>query len=269
MQAPASLLDLGVAVLHSKEPDLKVRAANNAVTALEHPFELHTELKTPLPLRPARPERPPSAHPSDVPKRRLGSEAGRATLLHAIAHIEFNAIDLAFDMAARFAQDIEGLGLNHLQFTKDWFSIGGDEAYHFTLINRRLSELGAGYGDFPAHHGLWDAAEKTAGDLLGRLVAAPLILEARGLDVTPGMISRLQAVGDNESADILKIIYSDEIGHVACGKRWFHAVCKARSLDPVETFHKLREQYLPTALKPPFNAKARQAAGLSEEYYAP
>ncbi len=152
---------------------------------------------------------------------RLGSVQGRAALLHAVAHIEFNAINLAFDMAVRFAREADQLSLELREFVGDWIRVGGDEARHFGLIAARLKELGFRYGDFPAHDGLWEAAENTADNFLARLAVAPLILEARGLDVTPGMIRRLEGAGDNSSASILKVIYTDEIGHVACGERWF------------------------------------------------
>ncbi len=221
------------------------------------------------PKYPARPPKPVLTRPADVPRRRLGSIEGRIALLHAIAHIELNAIDLAFDMSARFASEINSLELDCLAFLRDWISVGGDEARHFGLITHRLSELGAAYGDFPAHNGLWETAENTSDNLLARVVVAPLILEARGLDVTPGMIARLRSAGDDQSASVLEIIYEEEISHVACGKRWFHAICNARSLEPIETFHALRAEYFTGDLKPPFNHKARERAGLARAFYDP
>ncbi len=268
-QPPLTLLEAAIAVLKSDSATAKCAAAEQAVSALSAGAQVGDFAHMRPPLRPARPPRPVLTRPADVPRRRLGSPEGRIALLHAIAHIEFNAIDLAFDMAARFASEINSLGLNSLAFLRDWFGVGGDEARHFGLIARRLSELGATYGDFPAHNGLWEAAENTSENLLARVVVAPLILEARGLDVTPGMIARLRSAGDYQSAAVLEVIYEEEISHVACGKRWFHAICNAQSLEPAATFHALQAEYFTGALKPPFNHEARERAGLSRELYDP
>ncbi len=267
---PAALLDAAVAVLKTAEPQEKIAAAQRAINLAEKGAPLGLAADRPLPPdRPSRPARPPLVPPTDVPRRRLGSEAGRAALLHAIGHIEFNAIDLAFDMAARFAGPIADLGLDPRAFVMDWISVGVEEARHFDMICRRLAPLGAEYGCLPAHDGLWEAAEKTTNDLAARLAVAPLILEARGLDVTPGMIDRLEAAGDQESAAILSVIYEDEIGHVACGERWFHAVCIAQKREPAHTFQMLKEKYFSGMLKPPFNHKARDRAGLPRAFYEP
>ncbi len=266
---PSTLLEAAITVLKSGDATAKCVAAEQAVSALGVGGAIGDFASMHPPLRPARPSRPILARPADVPRRRLGSIEGRIALLHAIAHIEFNAIDLAFDMAARFAGEINALGLDSMAFLRDWIGVGGDEARHFGLIAHRLSDLGASYGDFPAHNGLWEAAEKTSETLLARVVVAPLILEARGLDVTPGMITRLREAGDNQSAAVLEIIYEEEISHVACGKRWFHAICNAQSLEPAATFHALRAEYFSGALKPPFNHEARERAGLARELYDP
>lgn len=204
-----------------------------------------------------------------MPRRRLSSAAGRVALLHAVAHIEFNAIDLAFDMAARFAPAIDAADLDADRFVADWIGVGADEARHFDLVCDRLKALGAAYGDLPAHGGLWEAADATADDALARLAVAPMVLEARGLDVTPDMIAKLKAVGDDESAGVLQVIYRDEIGHVATGRRWFDALCAARGSDPETTFKRLVRARFRGLLKPPFNTEARAAAGLPERYYAP
>jgi uncharacterized ferritin-like protein (DUF455 family) len=172
-------------------------------------------------------------------------------------------------MAARFSAEIAETGLDAAAFTADWVRIGAEEAHHFGMIADRLNAIGSAYGDFPAHNGLWEAAENTSHDVLARLAVAPLILEARGLDVTPDMIERLRAVGDEESVAILEVIYRDEVGHVACGKRWFDAVCAARSLDPLMAFGALREAYFAGRLKPPFNHKAREKAGMPRAFYEP
>jgi uncharacterized ferritin-like protein (DUF455 family) len=203
--------------------------------------------------------------PKEVAKRRaFGSPAGRIALLHALAHIELNAIDLAWDLVARFS----GEELPRA-FFDDWVEVAAEEAYHFELLAGRLAELGARYGDLPAHDGLWEAAAATADDLLARLAVVPLVLEARGLDVTPEMAARLKRVGDAESAAILHRIYHDEIRHVAAGLRWFDRLCRARGLDPLGVFHERVRRFFKGDLKPPFNREARNAAGFPADYYEP
>ena len=200
-----------------------------------------------------------------MPKRRAGSSpAGRIALLHAIAPIELNAIDLAWDIIARFA----GADLPR-QFYDDWVGVAAEEAEHYALLAERLTAFGAAYGDLPAHDGLWQAAEATAHDLLARLAVVPLVLEARGLDVTPAMIARLDRVGDGQSAAVLRRIYADEIGHVAIGMRWFEFICAQRALPPAETYQSLVRRYFKGTLKPPFNEGGRSAAGLPSAFYAP
>jgi uncharacterized ferritin-like protein (DUF455 family) len=212
--------------------------------------------------RPARPEQPVLLQPGAIPRRRaLTTTQGRIALLHALAHIEFNAIDLAWDIAARFPGQPR-------DFYDDWIAVGDDEARHFVMLRERLVALGSDYGALPAHDGLWQSALETRDDLLARLAVVPLVLEARGLDVTPSMIERLERAGDDESAAILKIIYQDEIGHVAAGTRWFHAVCRERGLAPEETWRRIVKARFKGTLKPPFNDAARAQAGLPEAYYA-
>ena len=218
-----------------------------------------------LPIRPGRPEKPVLAAPKDVPRRRITRGAdGRIALIHAIAHIELNAIDLALDMCVRFQAE-------HLpfDFVKDWMSVADDEARHFLMLENRLAELGSYYGALSAHDGLWQAAEKTATHLLGRLAIAPLVLEARGLDVTPQLIDKMIAVEDEKTAACLEIIMTDEVGHVATGKRWYDYQCGMEKLDPVSTWHKLVGLYFHGALKPPFNIDARKAARFSAAFYGP
>lgn len=219
----------------------------------------------PVPDRPARPDHPVLMLPRDVPRRKINAGvAGRIALLHALAHIELNAIDLAFDMIARFSdQDMPEA------FFDDWIAVGDDEARHFLMLEDRLQELGGAYGDLPAHDGLWQAAMETAHDLLARLAIVPMVLEARGLDVTPDMIKRLHAAGDQQSAEALTIIHDDEIGHVAVGKRWFDHVCATRGLtDPVAAWQDLVRKHFKGGLKPPFNTTSRDLAGFPEQYYA-
>jgi uncharacterized ferritin-like protein (DUF455 family) len=217
------------------------------------------------PDRPGRPPLPELRPPRDVPKRRItGGVAGRVALLHAIAHIELNAIDLALDIACRYTDQSLPRDFYH-----DWLSVADDEARHFMMLNDRLALLDAQYGDLPAHDGLWQAAQETAHDLLGRLAIAPLVLEARGLDVTPTMINKLNDIGDHESATALGIIMHDEVGHVLIGKRWFDYVCGMHRRDPVSSWHMLVKRYFKGPLKPPFNIEAREAAHFSAAFYGP
>jgi len=218
---------------------------------------------------PARPEAPELLPPGQVPRRRLGTQAGRFALLHAVAHIEFNAIDLAFDLVARFAGDTRIAPELRHDFVSDWISVGDDEARHFVMVRDRLLELGGDYGDLPAHDGLWEAAQGTAHDLAARLAIAPMVLEARGLDVTPGMIDRLVSVEDTRSADILRVIYTEEVGHVAAGTRWFKHLCDREAHDPEQHFQHLVSTYFRGLLKRPFNADARTQAGLPGCFYEP
>jgi len=223
----------------------------------------------PDPHTPCRPDRPALVPPGEVPRRRLNSPHGRIALLHAIAHIEFNAIDLAFDLIMRFGGDDRIKSADRQEFITDWIGVGDDEARHFVMVEDRLNSLSATYGDLPAHNGLWDAARSTAHDLAARLAVAPLVLEARGLDVTPAMIDRLISAQDTESADVLKVIYNEEIGHVGAGARWFLAVSESEARDPEAYYQALVRTHFRGGLKRPFNFKARQSAGLPESFYTP
>jgi len=205
-----------------------------------------------------RPAKPLLVKPADVPRRGLGSEAGRAALIHAITHIEFNAINLAWDAVYRFR------GLPQ-QYYSDWIRVADEEAYHFALLSERLQDLGHHYGDFPAHNGLWAMAQKTADDPMVRMALVPRVLEARGLDVTPGMMQRLKKAGDEESVAILEIILRDEIGHVEIGSRWFKYLCDERGLNPASTFRELVSAYFIGELRGPFDYTMRQQAGFSTE----
>lgn len=218
---------------------------------------------------PGRPDRPELVLPADVPRRRLGSPEGRAALLHAISHIELNAIDLAADMIARFATHPLISPEFQSAFIEDWSRVCAEEAKHFNLLAERLSALGVEYGDFPAHNGLWDAAFKTRNEIAARLAIAPMVLEARGLDVTPGMIKKLKRVQDYESVSVLEVIYEDEIGHVKIGAKWFQRIAELEGEKPRSYFHKLVRTHFAGQLKPPFNVQARTLAGLTEDYYAP
>jgi len=258
------LADAACAVLAAAAPAEKVALSRAAAAGWQSGAITEIGRAAP-PERPARPAQPLLLPPRDMPRRRAGgSAAGRTALLHALAHIELNAIDLAWDIIARFT----GEGLPR-DFYDDWVSVAAEEAKHHALVAARLAELGAAYGDLPAHDGLWEAAQATAHDLLARLAVVPLVLEARGLDVTPAMIARLGRFGDAESAAALQVIYEDEIGHVATGLRWFAWLCAERGSDPVATYQQLVRRHFRGALKPPFNRNGRDAAGLAERYYAP
>jgi uncharacterized ferritin-like protein (DUF455 family) len=200
-------------------------------------------------------------HPREVPRRALGTVEGRAALLHAVAHIEFNAINLALDAVLRFPDLPEG-------YYSDWISVAQDEARHFLLLQERLRSLGYDYGDFTAHNGLWEAAEKTAHDVLVRMALVPRVLEARGLDVTPALIRRLRETGDTESVAALQVILEEEVRHVAIGTRWYRWLCQVRGLDPHPTFAGLLAEYN-MRLRPPFNRAARLAAGFEREEFEP
>ena len=206
-----------------------------------------------VPGRPARPELVP---PKQMPRRRADTPAGRAALVHALAHIEFNAINLALDAARRFA----GLPTDYYA---DWLRVADEEATHFDLLNAHLATLGHAYGDFKAHTGLWDMALKTAHDPLVRMALVPRVLEARGLDATPLIVDKLRAANDTRMIEILAIVERDEIGHVAIGSRWFGWLCAARGVDTEATFRQLLVDYDAPALKPPFNFAARRQAGFS------
>lgn len=220
-------------------------------------------LATP-PLRPARPDRPELLSPRDVPRRRPGSAEGRIALLHAVAHIELNAVDLHWDIIARFADQPMPPG-----FYDDWVKAADEEAKHFNLMCDCLEAMGSHYGALPAHAGMWRAAEDTAEDLLGRLAVVPMVLEARGLDVTPGMIEVFRKAGDTQALAALEVIYADEVAHVAYGSKWFNWLCGRDGTDPKEVFHALVRRYFHGNLKPPFNEAKRADAGLPPDFYWP
>ena len=218
----------------------------------------------PMPDRPNRPARPELLSHRDMPRRTFKGPRGRFALLHSLAHIELNAIDLAFDMAGRWAsEDLPRA------FFNDWVQVGDDEAKHFLAIEGRLQAMNGTYGDLPAHNGLWETAEETRHDLLARLAVVPMVLEARGLDVTPGMIEKLKAAQDEASADVLTMIYRDEQQHVGAGTRWFSYLCQLRGLDAEQTFHHLVRKHFRGLLKHPFNVEARDTAGLTPPFYLP
>jgi uncharacterized ferritin-like protein (DUF455 family) len=209
-------------------------------------------------VEPGRPERPVLVPPRALVKRSLGNPQGRAALLHAVAHIEFNAMNLAWDAIYRFR------GMPPAYY-RDWIRVAEEEAVHFRLLSAHLGSLDYRYGDFPAHNGLWEMAQETAYDVMARMALVPRVLEARGLDVTPAMIARLRSAGDLDAAAILERILADEVGHVAAGSRWFRYCCERRRLEPGATFWSLLRQHLRGTIKGPINREARRRAGFSDD----
>lgn len=244
-----------------RDPAAKV-AATRAVSAAYREGSLAPACEPRWPTPPdvrevGRPERPQRVPPRMLAARGLGTPEGRAAFLHAIAHIEFNAINLAWDAVLRFP------GMPQ-RYYADWVSCADDEARHFALLAERLADFGCAYGDFDAHDGLWEMAEKTAGDCLDRMALVPRVLEARGLDVTPAMIDRLTRLGDPATVAILEVILREEIAHVAAGTRWFHHLCAQRGLEPQPTFLALLERHARDVLRGPFNREARRQAGFDD-----
>ena len=216
--------------------------------------EAQLQASLPIPGRPTQPELVP---PHAVPRRSMRSTDGRAALIHALAHIEFNAINLALDAIWRFASMPP-------QFYVDWLQVAQEETLHYSLLSAHLRQLGHAYGDFPAHNSLWEMAARTEHDVLARIALVPRVLEARGLDATPPLRAKLAQAGDSAAAEILDVILRDEIGHVAIGNRWFSWLCEQRGLDPAATFRRLAREHRAPALRAPYNLVARRAAGFSE-----
>lgn len=216
------------------------------------------------PPRPARPAKPELLAPRDVPRRRPGTPKGRLAILHAVAHIELNAVDLHWDIIARFSDVAMPAG-----FYDDWVKAADDESKHFNLIADCLETAGSHYGAMAAHAGMWRAAEDTADDFMGRLAVVPMVLEARGLDVTPGMIEVFDKAGMTDVVEAMQVIYGEEVAHVAYGSKWFHFLCGRHELDPKITFHTLVRRYFHSPLRPPFNEEKRAEAGLPPDFYWP
>ncbi len=259
--ASATIAQACRAVLRTADPHEKAMAARAAARAwrggrLAHRFDVA------MPDTPPRPAHPVLVAPRDLPRRKRGGSArARVAMLHAFAHIEYVAIDLAFDCAGRFG---EGLPRG---FVDDWLSVGADEAMHFALLDRRLRALGSGYGALSAHDGLWEAADRTRDDRLARLAVVPMALEARGLDVTPATVARFEANGDSGSGRVLMRIFTDEIRHVGIGAKWFRSCCATARIEPAQAWRTLLSARFPGLVRPPFNDSARQAAGLTLDYY--
>ena len=238
--------------------DMKLKKTREVTSAFRAGELSIDAFGTPTPVEtPGRPEKPLLVRARHVPKRGFGTEEGRAIMMHAIAHIEFNAVNLALDAVQRFDGMPE-------QFYADWLQVAEEEVYHFELIRAHMRHLGADYGDFDAHDGLWEMCTKTAHDVLARMALVPRVLEARGLDVTPGIQKKLAQVGDHNAVSLLDIILRDEIGHVEIGNRWFRYCCKERGVKPEPTFDALLAEFYPKGLMGPFNLGARREAGFSD-----
>ena len=207
---------------------------------------------------PGRPLRPLLVPASKVSRRSMTTLEGRAALIHALAHIEFNAVNLALDAVVRFDGMPE-------RYYRDWIGVACEEAYHFALLRAHLTKLGYGYGDFPAHDGLWEMAEKTKADVLARIALVPRTLEARGLDASPLVRAKLVQAGDGEAASIMDIILRDEIGHVGIGNRWYRWLCQKRGIDHRATYQRLALEFDAPTLRGPFNVEARRQAGFDED----
>lgn len=259
----ASLRGGTIEAISSVDLDRKTALAQETATRwFGRRLSLRSPLDPPLPDRPGRPAKPELVPPKLVEKRSLHTVKGRIALLHAIAHIELNAVDLALDIVARYATE----PVPH-SFFDGWMQVAFEEAKHFRMVRERLRQLGADYGDMPAHDGLWQAAHATRNDLTARLAVVPLILEARGLDVTPALQEKMRETGDLETAAVLNVIYTDEKGHVAIGAKWFRFLCAREKRDPAATFQQLVRANFRGALKPPFNDLARAEAGLTPSFY--
>lgn len=266
-----TLCDYAINILNTADPRQKAEQTRAFVTEWYANDSKVIGKVSALPDRPARPDKPELLFPRDMPKRKKGNFVkNKVSLLHALAHIELNAIDLAWDIIARFSNyyQAEGFALS-IEFYEDWLKVADDEAKHFLLLSDRLNDFEAKYGDLPAHDGLWESAEKTAHNFPARLAIVPMVLEARGLDVTPSMIELMKSQDDNKTADILKIIHDDEITHVRAGTVWFEKWCKYHKLDPEKFFQELVREYFNSNLKKPFNHPSREEAGMVRDWYEP
>lgn len=258
-----SLTAAAVSVLQTPAPAEKCRLTRAIAEAWASGALSEIGTATP-PDRPARPERPELRPPRDMPKRSTGPGKGRAGLLHALAHIELNAVDLAWDIIARFAHEAPPRA-----FFDDWVQVAADEALHFEMLERELNALDSHYGALPAHDGLWQAATQTADSLAARLTIVPCTHEARGLDTTPPTLERLRAKGDEALAAALEVIYRDEITHVRAGTRWLTWWAEREGRAPAEVFQAEIARHYKGGLKPPFNEAARAEAGMPPDWYMP
>ncbi|MEE9313727.1 MAG: ferritin-like domain-containing protein [Rhizobiaceae bacterium] len=265
---PTTLREAAVAALRASDLDTKIALTRVAARQwFKGSLGIGGNIQLSIPDRPGRPVRPNLVSPDKLRKRSIHTEKGRFALLHAIAHIELNAIDLAWDIVARFASPTGQAPPMPRSFYDGWVRVALEEAKHFSLLRERLGELGGDYGDLDAHDGLWEAAQTTGHALRARLAVVPLILEARGLDITPSLLRKMDEVGDERSARIFHIIYRDEEGHVAVGAKWFRFLCLRDGVEPAAAFQNLVRKHFRGPLKPPFNDLARARAGLTPGFY--
>ncbi len=255
-----SIHELAHQCLMERDPVQKVMATQSLFAQVKAEGLINRKPKIAEPVQiqiPGRPDKPELVSPRLVKNRKLSTPEGRAGLVHAVAHIEFNAINLALDAVYRFREMPD-------QYYHDWLLVAAEESKHFSLLKKRLENMDCQYGDMPAHNGLWEMSVRTDHDVLTRMALVPRVLEARGLDVTPGLIKKLQQVGDTETIEILEIILSEEIGHVAIGSHWFHYCCMQNNVEPDATFLKLLEEYMGGGLRGPLHTEARRQAGFSD-----
>ena len=249
-------------VLQCRDPDEKIRLAQQVAEQWQA-GELSltgSQAVERLPI-PGRPDQPTLVSPQKMPRRSMNSQAGRNALIHAVTHIEFNAINLAWDAVYRFADMPK-------DFYSDWISVGLDEGRHFLMLRDYLRDNGSDYGELQAHNGLWEMAFKTDHDVLTRMALVPRVLEARGLDVTPGMLTKLESAGDARAVEHLQLILREEIGHVRIGSRWYHYCCKQRGVEPQSHFRELVKTYMSGLPRGPLNIEARLMAGFEEDELA-
>jgi len=267
-----TLCEIALEVLNTGDAHEKAYKTRDYATLWRESSVQEIGAVTDMPSRPARPDKPELLMPRDMPKRKKGNhDKNKINLLHALSHIELNAIDLAWDIIARFSgyyKASESFSLP-IGFYTDWLKVADDEAKHFLMLSDELAKLDKKYGDLPAHDGLWESAEKTANDFAARLAIVPMVLEARGLDVTPHMIDLMKSQGDDEMAATLQIIYDDEVTHVRAGTVWFKKWCEAHDKDEESYFQELVQHYFHATLKRPFNHPAREEAGMIRDWYDP
>ena len=258
-------------MLELRETALAILASTDAqskVKQLHHLFDeyqlgrvdlaISRRLEDPSLNLPGRPSKPELVPPLEVPKRRMDTLQGRAILLHSLAHIEFNAMNLALDAIWRFSDMPQ-------EYYEDWLKVAKEESYHFSLVNEHMQSLGYCYGDFPAHNSLWEMVERTSDAVIARMALVPRTMEARGLDAVPGIRDRFKQVKESRAVEILEIILHDEIGHVLIGNRWFNFLCSKAGLSPITTYRDLARKYCAPTLRGPFNVEARKQAGFTSE----
>lgn len=262
---PVELRQCALNWLVVESPDQKARGVTElqrAVFTKQIKLDAHIKLDPPINKKiPGCPKKPVLVSPKGVKKRSMRTQEGRASLVHALTHIEFNAINLALDAIWRFKNMPD-------QYYIDWLKVAAEEAYHFTLLSDHLQTLGYEYGSFVGHNSLWEMVEKTKDDVLARMALVPRTMEARGLDANLPIRNKIAQAGDLKAAGILDIILRDEIGHVAIGNHWYNWVCKQRNLDIIETFEALCLAYKAPKMRPPFNIEARKKAGFTEKELA-